>query len=102
MLEFFDNKNFNEINELNNNDKWIEMLDISNLSEDDLNALLDEGFRDIGKAIIKQPKKLLKIFMINLPFIWKAKANANQNLCFIANAKANAKFYVCFYVCFCI
>ena len=53
MLEFFDNKNFNEINELNNNDKWIEMLDISNLSEDDLNALLDEGFRDIGKAIIK-------------------------------------------------
>lgn len=50
MLEFFDNKNFNEINELNNNDKRIEMLDISNLSEDDLNALLDEGFRDIEEG----------------------------------------------------
>ena len=50
MLEFFDNKNFNEINELNNNDKRIEMLDISNLSADDLNALLDEGFRDIEEG----------------------------------------------------
>lgn len=50
MLEFFDNKNFNENNELNNNDKRIEMLDISNLSEDNLNALLDEGFRDIEKG----------------------------------------------------
>ncbi|MFR2891305.1 hypothetical protein [Peptoniphilus grossensis] len=50
MLEFFDNKNFNENNELNNNDKRIEMLDISNLSEDNLNALLDEGFRDIEEG----------------------------------------------------
>lgn len=50
MMEIFDNKSFNENNERNNMDKRIEMLDISNLSADDLNALLDEGFRDIDEG----------------------------------------------------
>ena len=60
MLGFFDNKNFNEINELNNNDKRIEMLDISNLSEDDLNALLDEGFRDIEEGNYQTAEEAFK------------------------------------------
>ena len=50
MMEIFDNKSFYENNEHNNMDKRIEMLDISNLSADDLNALLDEGFRDIEEG----------------------------------------------------
>lgn len=60
MLEFFDNKNFNENNEHNNNDKRIEMLDISNLSEDDLNALLDEGFRDIEEGNYQTAEEAFK------------------------------------------
>lgn len=44
------NKSFYENNEQKNLDKRIEMLDISNLSADDLNALLDEGFRDIEEG----------------------------------------------------
>ena len=70
----------------------------------------------LRKAIINLSKKLLKVFMINLPFIKDAKtktnhilrfirdakANANHILRFISNAKANAKFYVCFCACFCI
>lgn len=47
MLEFFDNKSFNENNNL---DERIRMIDISNISEDDLNALLDDGFRDIEEG----------------------------------------------------
>ena len=50
MMEIFDNKSFNENNEQKNLDERIEMLDISNLSADDLNALLDEGFRDIEEG----------------------------------------------------
>lgn len=44
------NKSFYENNEQKNLDKRIEMLDISNLSADDLNALLDEGFREIEEG----------------------------------------------------
>lgn len=44
------NKSFNENNEHNNLDERIEMLDISNLSADEINALLDEGFRDIEEG----------------------------------------------------
>lgn len=44
------NKSFNENNEYNNLDERIEMLDISNLSVEDLNALLDDGFRDIEEG----------------------------------------------------
>ena len=44
------NKSFNENNEHNNLDERIEMLDISNLSVEDLNALLDDGFRDIEEG----------------------------------------------------
>ena len=47
MLEFFDNKSLNENNNL---DERIEVLDMSNLSEDDLNVLLDDGFRDIEEG----------------------------------------------------
>lgn len=47
MFEFFDNKSFNENNNL---DERIRMIDISNLSEDELNALLDDGFRDIEEG----------------------------------------------------
>lgn len=50
MFEFFDNKSFNENNEHNNLDERLEMIDISNLSVEDLNALLDEGFRDIEEG----------------------------------------------------
>lgn len=60
MLEFFDNKNFNEINELNNNDKRIRMIDISNLSEDEINALLDEGFRDIEEGNYQTAEEAFK------------------------------------------
>lgn len=44
------NKSFNENNEHNNLDERIEMLDISNLSVEDLNTLLDDGFRDIEEG----------------------------------------------------
>lgn len=57
MLEFFDNKNFNENNNL---DERIEMLDISNLSTDEINALLDEGFRDIDEGNYKTAKEAFK------------------------------------------
>lgn len=44
------NKSFNENNEHNNLDERIEMLDISNLYVEDLNTLLDDGFRDIEEG----------------------------------------------------
>ena len=50
MIKFFDNKSFNENNEDNNLDERLEMIDISNLSADVLNALLVEGFRDIEEG----------------------------------------------------
>ena len=50
MFEFFDNKSFNENNEHINLDERLEMIDISNLSVEDLNALLDEGLRDIEEG----------------------------------------------------
>lgn len=44
------NKSFNENNEHNNLDERIEMLDISNLYFEDLNTLLDDGFRYIEEG----------------------------------------------------
>lgn len=57
MFEFFDNKSFNENDNL---DERIRMIDISNLSEDDLNALLDEGFRDIEEGNYKTAEEAFK------------------------------------------
>ncbi len=54
------NKSFNENNEHNNLDERIEMLDISNLSADEINALLDEGFRDIEEGNYKTAEETFK------------------------------------------